>query len=268
VRQVAPSARAAHAAPGRLGFIRNPPVPGGSASVPPGTEPRRLRRGHPPRNPPVPGGSARVPPGTEPRGANRHTTRRFPIGLGSAVVLRVLTWGLSAIGRFAVILSIAIAACGDASEPAATTMSIPTTSTVVASSTTTTMATTTTVAPTTTVAATTTRPPVVTLDVLAGQWSRESSEHGSEFLRLTDALEFHYADGEVGNLDGDGALAGTFELTDGVFTVDTEDCPGMIGAYALRIREVGVERFLIFTAIDEACVGRGEGLTFGPWMRS
>jgi len=103
--------------PPRLGLIRNPPVSGGSASVPPGTEPREphnpktpprlgLRRSPVPRKagdsvrragdstevpthervaqtrtPPVSGGSASVPPGTQPRGPSVATPSARPSAL-------------------------------------------------------------------------------------------------------------------------------------------------------------------------------------------
>lgn len=126
--------------------------------------------------------------------------------------------------------------------------------------------TTTTAAATTTtvVETTTTTPPPLTAADLTGVWNRESDEHGSEFIRFGADGTFAYADGTVENLDT-ADITGTFTIEDGVLHLDTGDCPGVPGLFTVRSYLIGAGVYLSFTASDDACLGRNEGMTFGPW---
>jgi hypothetical protein len=101
---------------------------------------------------------------------------------------------------------------------------------------------------------------------LVGVWNRESDEHGSEFIRFGDDASFAYADGRVENLET-AEIAGSYVAEAGSLVVETSDCPGVPGSYALRVYAIGVASYLTFTVTEDACSGRSDGLTFGPWAR-
>jgi len=153
------------------------------------------------------------------------------------------------------VLLLLVAACGDSD--AGTTITSESASTQA-----TTTAATTTVAVTTTEAATTTSA-LLTLDQITGDWNRESAEHGSEFVRFTTEGEFVYAEGAVENLDASPSIVGTFEVSEGVLTILTEDCGDVVGSYAPRL----FGSFLEMRVIEDECAGRNEGLTFDLYER-
>jgi hypothetical protein len=108
---------------------------------------------------------------------------------------------------------------------------------------------------------TTTAP--VTVDQIVGEWSRESAEHGSEFLRFAADGGFVYAEGDIANLDAHPSVIGTFAMEDGALTLVTDDCGEVVGSYSPRL----FGAFLEIRSLGDSCTGREDGLTFGFYSR-
>jgi len=162
-------------------------------------------------------------------------------------------------------IAVLAGACGGDNEVAAPSTADAATTSIAATSTATTLRPSPTTTEATSTTTTTAAPPVTTREVI-GVWNRESDEHGSEFIRFGEDGSFAYADGQVGNLDT-AEIFGSYAIDGGRVAVETSDCPGVTGTYTLRTYLIGAGNYLSFAVGDDACIGRRDGLTFGPWGR-
>jgi hypothetical protein len=99
---------------------------------------------------------------------------------------------------------------------------------------------------------------------LHGTWERISNEHGNEYLFFGEDGSFVYAEGSVANVEHNPTVIGIFLLENGIFTITTEDCPGVSGTYTIRLI---ANEHLRLELVEDSCEGREGGLTFQPWQR-
>jgi hypothetical protein len=77
---------------------------------------------------------------------------------------------------------------------------------------------------------------------------------------------FAYADGTIDNLTT-ADITGSYLVSASGLVVETDDCPDGPGSYTLRVDASGSGAHLSFTTVDDACTGRSDDLSFGPWTR-